>query len=50
MFWRAQTPKHPRTQHWALLTPLISFLGVAMGVMIIVSMLLTTIQKLTKIR
>lgn len=37
------------SQNWALLTPLISFLGVAMGVMIVVGMLLTTIQKLTKI-
>jgi len=38
------------TQNWALLTPLIGFLGVAMGVMIVVGMLLTTIQKLTQTR
>jgi hypothetical protein len=38
------------TQNWALLTPLIGFLGIAMSVMIVVGMLLATIQKLTKSR
>jgi hypothetical protein len=38
------------TLNWALLIPMITVLGVAMGVMIIIGMLLTTIQKLTKTR
>ena len=38
------------TLNWALLTPLISIMGGAMGVMIVVGMIITTIQKLFKIR
>jgi hypothetical protein len=38
------------TQNWALLTPLIGIMGAAMGGMIVIAMLLTTIQKLTRFR
>ena len=38
------------TVNWAILTPMITILGVAMGVVIVISMLFTTFQKIFKSR
>lgn len=38
------------TLNWAILTPMITFLGVLMGVAIVFGMILTTVQKISKMR